>query len=125
MFATVMESGDHGPFNSWDRQVYSHELNLDGSPNLVKMYDEIRFNYFMGNYYGTCHNNALMMFFTCAAVAHAFAVSCVCRLYVAGAVDSPLFARPLAHQAKRQWTMMTGPRTITRTTTTLPTPTRA
>ena len=59
MFATVMESGDHGPFNSWDRQVYSHELNLDGSPNLVKKYDEIRFNYFMGNYYGTCHNIAL------------------------------------------------------------------
>ena len=52
MFSTVMESGDHGPFNSWDRQVYSHELLPNGTFNVIKDYDEITQNFFIGNYYG-------------------------------------------------------------------------
>jgi len=51
MFSTVMESGDHGPFNSWDRQVWTW-LDQDGKETLLKDYDEIAGNFFMGNYYG-------------------------------------------------------------------------
>lgn len=52
MFNTVMESGDHGPFNSWDRQVYAHKSKDDGSPDVNKDYDEITRNFFIGNWYG-------------------------------------------------------------------------
>ena len=51
MFSTVMESGDHGPFNSWDRQVWTWLDDL-GNATVVKEYDEITGNFFMGNYYG-------------------------------------------------------------------------
>lgn len=52
MFNTVMESGDHGPFNSWDRQVYVTTV-LDGkTPSTTKAYDEITRNFFIGNWYG-------------------------------------------------------------------------
>jgi len=51
MFSTVMESGDHGPFNSWDRQVWTWLDDL-GNTTVVKEYDEIYGNFFMGNYYG-------------------------------------------------------------------------
>lgn len=51
MFSTVMESGDHGPFNSWDRQVWTW-LDDDGKETLLKQYDEIANNFFIGNYYG-------------------------------------------------------------------------
>merc|ERR1711907_664492 len=51
MFNTVMESGDHGPFNSWDRQVFVTDVK-DGTPSVDKAYDEIRGNYFIGNWYG-------------------------------------------------------------------------
>merc|ERR1719201_1903496 len=52
MFSTVMESGDHGPFNSWDRQVWSWIDDDTGKPTVVKKYDEISGNFFIGNYYG-------------------------------------------------------------------------
>merc|ERR1719183_2706177 len=51
MFSTVMESGDHGPFNSWDRQVWTW-LDETGTETYLKEYDEISNNFFIGNYYG-------------------------------------------------------------------------
>ena len=54
MVATVMESGDHGPFNSWDRQVWEWMDDSSGVPvkSIIKKYDEIKGNFFIGNYYG-------------------------------------------------------------------------
>ena len=52
MFATVMETGDHGPFNSWDRQPYAHRFDQAQSKFVFREhFDEIRHNVFMGNYY--------------------------------------------------------------------------
>ncbi len=52
MFATVMETGDHGPFNSWDRQPYVHRFDQQSGSYVHKeFFDEIRHNVFMGNYY--------------------------------------------------------------------------
>lgn len=53
MFSTVMESGDHGPLNTWDRLPYGWELRADGTLNTdKKQYDEIVANFFVGNWYG-------------------------------------------------------------------------
>eukprot|EP00300_Choanocystis_sp_HF-7_P006295 c14609_g1_i3.p1 GENE.c14609_g1_i3~~c14609_g1_i3.p1 ORF type:complete len:201 (-),score=36.61 c14609_g1_i3:46-648(-) len=46
-----MESGDHGPFNSWDRQVYITTVRDGLTPSPEKAMDEIRDNFFIGNYY--------------------------------------------------------------------------
>jgi hypothetical protein len=51
MFATVMETGDHGPFNSWDRQPYVHRFDERRGYLHKEHFDEIRHNVFMGNYY--------------------------------------------------------------------------
>jgi len=52
MFATVMETGDHGPVNTWDRQPYAHRKNEDGSFRMEKdKDDELRNNFMVGNYY--------------------------------------------------------------------------
>mmetsp|Transcript_4887 Transcript_4887/g.8715 ORF Transcript_4887/g.8715 Transcript_4887/m.8715 type:complete len:863 (-) Transcript_4887:94-2682(-) len=51
LFATVMETGDHGPFNSWDRQTYAHKLNQNGEFVTKKDFDVIRRNFMVGNYY--------------------------------------------------------------------------
>jgi len=51
MFSTVIESGDHGPFNSWDRQVWEW-LDDTGARTVLKEYDEITGNFFIGNWYG-------------------------------------------------------------------------
>ncbi len=51
LFSTVMETGDHGPFNSWDRQPYAHERLANGTYNMEKSFDEIRNNFFIANYY--------------------------------------------------------------------------
>ena len=40
-----------GPFNSWDRQVFVTDVK-DGKPSVDKAYDEIRANFFIGNWYG-------------------------------------------------------------------------
>ena len=50
LFNTCRESGDHGPFNSWDRQVYVTKL-IDGkTPSPVKLYDYISRNFMIANY---------------------------------------------------------------------------
>eukprot|EP01083_Nonionella_stella_P159244 519321_1 len=49
LFNTCRESGDHGPFNSWDRQVYVTDVK-DGTPSVIKEYDQIRRNFFIANY---------------------------------------------------------------------------
>lgn len=42
------ESGDHGPFNSWDRQPYI--TDFPGHASVVPLKRQIHHNYFMGNY---------------------------------------------------------------------------
>ena len=49
LFNTCRESGDHGPFNSWDRQVYVTKVN-NGSTSVVKAYDTITRNFVIANY---------------------------------------------------------------------------
>merc|ERR1712130_1093443 len=48
MFNTCRESGDHGPFNSWDRQVYV--TDVDRRPS-IKQWDNIHHNFFIANYH--------------------------------------------------------------------------
>jgi hypothetical protein len=45
----VRESGDHGPFNSWDRQVYVTDVRT-GQPDVIKEWDDISHNFFIANY---------------------------------------------------------------------------
>ena len=50
LFNTCRESGDHGPFNSWDRQVFVTKV-LDGkTPSPIKQYDYISKNFMIANY---------------------------------------------------------------------------
>lgn len=46
---TCRESGDHGPFNSWDRQVYVTEVKT-GSPSTEKEWDYITQNFMIADY---------------------------------------------------------------------------
>ena len=46
------ESSDHGPFNSWDRQVYLYD-GKDGSPTTTKQNDTISFNFVLANYHSS------------------------------------------------------------------------
>jgi len=48
LFNTCRESGDHGPINSWDRQVYVTDVS--GQPSVIKVVDEIGHNFILGNY---------------------------------------------------------------------------
>ena len=50
LFNTCRESGDHGPFNSWDRQVYVTKVR-NGKPNPDKDYDYIESNFMIANYH--------------------------------------------------------------------------
>mmetsp|Transcript_67792 Transcript_67792/g.107564 ORF Transcript_67792/g.107564 Transcript_67792/m.107564 type:complete len:816 (-) Transcript_67792:152-2599(-) len=49
LFNTCRESGDHGPFNSWDRQVYVTAVR-NGTPSVMKQYDHIFQNFMVANY---------------------------------------------------------------------------
>ena len=49
---TCRESGDHGPFNSWDRQVYVTKVKT-GSPSPDKEWDYIFWNFMIANYDST------------------------------------------------------------------------
>ena len=54
IFNMVRETGDHGPFNSWDRQPYLTKLgNEDGSPSLVPAESYLTNNFFINNYHST------------------------------------------------------------------------
>ena len=52
MFNLVRETGDHGPFNSWDRQPYLTKL-ADGSASLIPAQSYITNNFFICNYHST------------------------------------------------------------------------
>lgn len=52
LFNTCRESGDHGPFNSWDRQPFLTDV-LNGAedrPSLIPAYNVISSNYIIANY---------------------------------------------------------------------------
>ena len=49
VFSTCRESGDHGPFNSWDRQPFLTTVN-DGTPSMRMAWREIHHNFFIDNY---------------------------------------------------------------------------
>merc|ERR1712166_856893 len=48
-FSTCRESGDHGPFNSWDRQPYLTTVRT-GEPSMFMQWRDIHHNFFMDNY---------------------------------------------------------------------------
>lgn len=48
VFSTCRESGDHGPFNSWDRQPYLTDAS--GKPSMIMLWREIHHNFFIDNY---------------------------------------------------------------------------
>jgi hypothetical protein len=49
VFSTCRESGDHGPFNSWDRQPFLTTVK-NGNPSMIMKWREIRNNFFIDNY---------------------------------------------------------------------------
>eukprot|EP00971_Amphidinium_carterae_P083626 1655428-Amphidinium_carterae.1 len=49
VFSTCRESGDHGPFNSWDRQPFLTTVRT-GAPSMVMAWREIHHNFFIDNY---------------------------------------------------------------------------
>jgi len=49
LFNSCRESGDHGPFNSWDRQVFVTKVKT-GSPSPDKEWDYIHLNFMIANY---------------------------------------------------------------------------
>jgi hypothetical protein len=49
VFSTCRESGDHGPFNSWDRQPFLTTVRT-GEPSMTPAWREIHHNFFIDNY---------------------------------------------------------------------------
>eukprot|EP01061_Rhynchopus_euleeides_P019318 TRINITY_DN3171_c2_g1_i1.p1 TRINITY_DN3171_c2_g1~~TRINITY_DN3171_c2_g1_i1.p1 ORF type:complete len:815 (+),score=298.15 TRINITY_DN3171_c2_g1_i1:44-2446(+) len=49
VFSTCRESGDHGPFNSWDRQPFLTTTRT-GEPSVQMAWRELRNNFFIDNY---------------------------------------------------------------------------
>ena len=52
-FNLVRETGDHGPFNSWDRQPYLTEVRDGSTPSLIPAPSNITRNFFINNYHST------------------------------------------------------------------------
>ena len=52
IFNMVRETGDHGPFNSWDREPFLTEVR-DGTPSLIQAQSNITLNFFINNYHST------------------------------------------------------------------------
>eukprot|EP01137_Pigoraptor_chileana_P024016 Opistho-2@91291 len=50
MFNLVRETSDHGPFNSWDRVPYLHDLNDDGVATLMPHMSNVTGNFLFNNY---------------------------------------------------------------------------
>eukprot|EP00937_MAST-01D_sp_MAST-1D-sp2_P000871 g871.t1 len=51
MFNTCRESGNHGVFNSWDRQVFVTDVARGGGePSTAKLYDVLRGNFLLANF---------------------------------------------------------------------------
>ena len=51
LFNYVRETGDHGPFNSWDRQPFITKVRDGKTASLVPAYNEISHNFIIANYY--------------------------------------------------------------------------
>ena len=51
-FNMVRETGDHGPFNSWDRQPYLTNVN-NGTPSLTPAQSNLTRNFLINNYHST------------------------------------------------------------------------
>merc|ERR1719515_497455 len=49
VFSTCRESGDHGPFNSWDRQPFLTTVRI-GKPSMIMAWRELHHNFFIDNY---------------------------------------------------------------------------
>ena len=49
LFNFCRESGDHGPFNSWDRQPFLTTIR-DGTPSYIPAMNDITSNFFIANY---------------------------------------------------------------------------
>eukprot|EP00929_Paragymnodinium_shiwhaense_P049370 TRINITY_DN24907_c0_g1_i1.p1 TRINITY_DN24907_c0_g1~~TRINITY_DN24907_c0_g1_i1.p1 ORF type:complete len:805 (-),score=179.69 TRINITY_DN24907_c0_g1_i1:258-2672(-) len=49
VFSTCRESGDHGPFNSWDRQPFLTTVRT-GQPDMIMQWRDIHNNFFIDNY---------------------------------------------------------------------------
>ena len=49
VFSSCRESGDHGPFNSWDRQPFLTTVR-DGTPSITPAVRTIHHNFFIDNY---------------------------------------------------------------------------
>jgi len=49
VFSTCRESGDHGPFNSWDRQPFLTTVRT-GEPSMIMAWREIHHNFLIDNY---------------------------------------------------------------------------
>eukprot|EP00730_Choanoeca_flexa_P018055 TRINITY_DN8757_c0_g1_i1.p1 TRINITY_DN8757_c0_g1~~TRINITY_DN8757_c0_g1_i1.p1 ORF type:complete len:906 (+),score=246.00 TRINITY_DN8757_c0_g1_i1:1-2718(+) len=49
VFSTCRESGDHGPFNSWDRQPFITTVRT-GQPSIQMQWREIHHNFMVDNY---------------------------------------------------------------------------
>ena len=49
VFSSCRESGDHGPFNSWDRQPFLTTIR-NGTPSMTPAWREIHHNFFVDNY---------------------------------------------------------------------------
>eukprot|EP00698_Gefionella_okellyi_P023671 TRINITY_DN8153_c0_g1_i1.p1 TRINITY_DN8153_c0_g1~~TRINITY_DN8153_c0_g1_i1.p1 ORF type:complete len:532 (+),score=110.27 TRINITY_DN8153_c0_g1_i1:508-2103(+) len=50
LFNSCRESGDHGPFNSWDRQPFLTTVGDGHKRSLVPAYNEIQNNFMVANY---------------------------------------------------------------------------
>lgn len=52
-FNLVRETGDHGPFNSWDRQPYLTRIKDGKTPSLDPAISNLTHNFFINNYHST------------------------------------------------------------------------
>ena len=52
IFNMVRETGDHGTFNSWDRQPYLTEVR-NGTPSLIQAQSNMTRNFFINGYHST------------------------------------------------------------------------
>jgi len=50
VFSTCRESGDHGPFNSWDRQPYLTNVRDVGAPSTIMQWRNLHHNFLIDNY---------------------------------------------------------------------------
>jgi hypothetical protein len=50
IMSVCRESGDHGPFNSWDRIPFLHDLGPDRTPSAIPLTSLIQGNFLVANY---------------------------------------------------------------------------